>query len=60
MSRISLYLFIALAGIYLIFNGCSKEDTRYSTPGTPWPESFGNHRALMKVTDKAPVVIADF
>ncbi|HBE43023.1 MAG TPA: hypothetical protein DDW27_17830, partial [Bacteroidales bacterium] len=50
---------MVLAGVLLIFTGCSKEDSQYTSPGTPWPESFGNHRAVMKVMDKAPVVAAD-
>ncbi len=59
MSRISQYLFIVLVGVHLIFTGCSKKNTQYTTPGIPWPESFGNHRAVLNVMDKAPVVTAD-
>ena len=59
MSKKNTWRLIILAGLLLIFTGCSLKETKYTSPGTPWPESFGNHRAILKVTDKVPVVTAD-
>ena len=51
--------FIILAGLLLIVTGCSPKETKYTSPETLWPESFGNHRAVLKVDDESPVVLTE-
>jgi hypothetical protein len=31
----------------------------YSVPDSPWPESFGNHRAVMEINEKCEVAVID-
>jgi len=33
-----------------------EEGIRYGLPETPWPETMGNHRARVQVSEKAPAV----
>jgi len=47
--------------ICITIAGFSKGSTStvYSVPKTPWPESFGNHRAVLQISKPAEVVILD-
>jgi len=47
---------IILAGLLLIVTGCSTKDAGYTSPEALWPESFGNHRAVLKIDNEALVV----
>jgi hypothetical protein len=39
---------------------CEKnQEPLYSVPESPWPESFGNHRAVIEISGKTDVAILD-
>ena len=50
-------LLIALMALGLAMNA---QQYTYEVPETPWEESFGNHRTLIKVNKSAEVVSLDF
>ena len=55
MKKYLCYFFIPLLTIF--FNGCTNSTSpNYASPKEPWPESFGNHRAVLKVAEPAEVV----
>jgi len=45
----------------LTFAGSAKStnDPKYSVPDSPWPESFGNHRAVLEISKASVVVTLD-
>ncbi len=46
--------------LFFLFTCCSiKESKQYSVAQKPWEESFGNHRAVIKVENKADAVYLD-
>ena len=54
-------LFFSFICILLTLSGnCEKPQiTRYSVPASLWPESFGNHRAVLEIPKPAEVVTID-
>lgn len=50
---------ITLFGVILIFNLQVLAQINYSVPDGSWPEEFGNHRAVLKISKKADVVALD-
>jgi hypothetical protein len=52
-----LFLFLTCLSIKSL---CEKpEEPGYSVPETMWPESFGNHRAIIEIPKAAEVVTLD-
>jgi hypothetical protein len=46
---------------FIVLSSCEhKKELVYSVPETPWPESFGNHRAVINVSEQAEAVLLDF
>ncbi len=57
MKRLIVYL-VFLTGVFANA-GFSQNTLPYSVPSSPWPESFGNHRAVLQVTQKSDAVSLD-
>ena len=48
--------YIAILLTILSFSCTAEKKNIYSTPETPWPESLGNHRAVLQVGEPADAV----
>jgi hypothetical protein len=58
MTKYLSTLIIALT--YLLLNGCGiNEQVSYSVPKEPWPESFGNHRVVLKISKPSDVAVVN-
>jgi hypothetical protein len=57
------YMKLSLTFIFLLLSliaVCEKNPAPlYSVPESPWPESFGNHRAVIEISKKTDVAILD-
>ena len=52
------FLRFILPGLAILLSvSCGNDpDVPYEVPETPWPESFGNHRAVLSIDNPAEVV----
>jgi len=57
MARSVKYFLLGL--MVVTFSSCHKTKELYSVAGEPWPESFGNHRAVLEVEKDADAVRLD-
>jgi hypothetical protein len=48
----------AMLGLCAVASGLAAQDIPYGVPPQPWPDSFGNHRARVRVEEKADAVWA--
>lgn len=42
--------------VLLLLAGCQQDKSLYHVADTPWPESFGNHRAVLEIVNDAEAV----
>jgi hypothetical protein len=50
---------IAVVVALLALSGCVRNKELYQVADTPWPESFGNHRAVLDIHSDAEAVHID-
>ncbi len=56
----SLFLGIAVSLILILVSGCqSEEPGLYRVATEPWPESFGNHRAVLEISNDEEAIRID-
>ena len=51
--------FILLVGFTYVCFGNSPIKPQYSVPNSMWPESFGNHRAVLEISEATDIVGLD-
>lgn len=54
------YLFFSAILIGLCYFSYAESRIPYTVPNTPWPEKFGNHRAVLKIEDASEKVYLNF
>lgn len=52
--RLICFLLLTCFSVTSFCNSISKPE--YSVPKSPWPESFGNHRAVLKISEKSDAI----
>ena len=60
LLRERMRVFLKTAGLLLLFSPAFPQEIPYSVPSEPWPESFGNHRAVLEAEQDTGMVLLDF
>ena len=55
-----LKLWIFIVGLVIVLNLNAQEEYTYRVPDVQWENSFGNHRAVLRIDQTSPVVSLDF